>query len=95
MTERGMEMTEHQTDTSPEWEPGAHTPAHTPETKQLQSCSPLFPTLCVFPTCLSLSTEKLEGERHEASPALCKRCWEHRSGPGGGLGPKNGHLAFL
>lgn len=36
VTERDMEMTEHQTNRSPEWEPGAHAPAHRPpETKQL------------------------------------------------------------
>lgn len=54
-----------------------HTPAHTPETATTELLL-FLPTLCVFPICLSLSTAQHEGERHEASPTLCKRCWERR-----------------
>lgn len=66
-------MIEQRTDRSPEGEPGACTPAHMPETKQLGRCSPVSLTLCVFPGCLSLSVAKREGKKHEAAPTLCKK----------------------
>lgn len=86
MTERGAEMTEHQTDRNPpperagEREPGAHTHPHTCQTQSSYCAALLSSQLCGFPVCLSLSLAKHEGERHEALHTVCKckRCWEHR-----------------
>lgn len=73
MTERGAEMTEHQTDKNPERE-GArctHTCTHA-RNKAATVLLSYAPSSVSFP-CLSLSLAKL-GATH----TVCKGFWEHR-----------------